>query len=250
MNLRCLLLLSVVMLTGCAQEKRLGESFIESRRYRHGWHVQTRHDAPRQQPREVQANLMLPEGETGAGVHGPEVRFSAEHGKPKAQTARLDGEKAMLAPVETSVAQSEPELHPWAPSRLAPRQARTFVGQVPAPSALRVTEVLPEPIEGRHPASVPGFILSLGWLFGLIGEAAVSYLQMPLSGVPIVAGLIASIAGYFLSRKAYRASLEHPGVYPRFRLSKAGRILSFAPLAPIALYVGIVLLVVLILGGL
>ena len=63
-----------------------------------------------------------------------------------------------------------------------------------------------------------------------------------------MAGLIASIAGFILSRKAYRASLEHPDLYPRYRLSKAGRILSFAPLAPIALYVGIVLLVVLVLG--
>ena len=248
MNFRWLLLLSVVMWTGCAQEKRLGESFIESRRYRHGWHVQARHDAPRQQPREVQSSLAPRDGELSASVHVSEADFTVGLGKPNAMKTSLEASKALIALVETSATQPQPQHKRQPPARLTPRQACTLVGPVVAPSALRVTEVLPEPIEGRHPASVPGFVLSLGWLFGLIGEAAVGYLQMPLSGVPIVAGLIASIAVFILSRKAYRASLEHPDLYPRYRLSKAGRILSFAPLAPIALYVGIVLLVVLVLG--
>ena len=79
--------------------------------------------------------------------------------------------------------------------------------------------------------------------------AAVSYLEMPFSGVPIALGALASIVGYILSRKAYRLSLEHPELYPRYRLSRAARFVSFGFLAPIALYVAIVLLLVLLLGG-
>jgi len=82
------------------------------------------------------------------------------------------------------------------------------------------------------------------------GFMTFGYLGMPISGVPFLAGLVASIAGYFVSRRAYRASLEHPELYPRYRLSKAGRIVSFAPLAPVVVYIGIVLILVLLLGGL
>ena len=67
---------------------------------------------------------------------------------------------------------------------------------------------------------------------------------MPISGA-LFGQLLASIAGYFVSRRAYRASLEHPELYPRYRLSKAGRIVSFAPLAPVVVYIGIVLMLVL-----
>ena len=62
-------------------------------------------------------------------------------------------------------------------------------------------------------------------------------------------GVLASIIGYILSRRAYRLSLEHPDRYPRYRLSRAARFVSFGFLAPIALYVAIVLLVLLLLGG-
>ena len=119
----------------------------------------------------------------------------------------------------------------------------------PKRPVLLETEALPEPIDGYHPKAVPGFILSLGWALGIVGELAVQYLQMPLSGVAIALGILASIAGYALSRKAYRASLAHPELYPRYRLPRAARFVSIGFLAPIVLYVGLVLLVLLFVGG-
>jgi len=112
------------------------------------------------------------------------------------------------------------------------------------------SEELPDPVAGRHPNAVPGFILSLGWALGIIGEAVVNYLGMPISGFPIALGIAASIAGYILSRKAYNVSLEHPELYPRYRLARAARFVSFSFLAPVLLYVGIVLIVLLAIGGL
>ena len=221
----------VLFLCGCASEKRLGESFIESRRYSRGWHVNVQHNAPRPvtdfEKAEV-AEALATQPVTTAEVAPPtQVKWTAP---PMEQEARSSREAEVAFPLK--------------------RRHITLPSAVTSPSVLRTTEVLPEPIEGRHPASVPGFLLALGWCFGLIGEAAVSYLGMPISGVPFLAGLLASIAGYFVSRRAYRASLEHPELYPRYRLSKAGRIVSFAPLAPVVVYIGIVLILVLLLGGL
>lgn len=140
--------------------------------------------------------------------------------------------------------------HAHAPSamRAMARRSRMEVPQPKRPVLLE-TEALPEPIDGYHPNAVPGFILSLGWALGIVGELAVQYLQMPLSGVAIALGVLASIAGYVLSRKAYRASLAHPELYPRYRLPRAARFVSIGFLAPIVLYVGLVLLVFLFVGG-
>ena len=129
------------------------------------------------------------------------------------------------------------------------RRTQAEVPQSKQPVLLE-TEALPKPVDGYHPNAVPGFILSLGWAVGIIGEFAVQYLQMPLSGVAIAMGILASIAGYVLSRKAYRASLAHPELYPRYRLPRAARFVSIGFLAPIALYVALVLLFFLFVGGL
>ena len=66
-------------------------------------------------------------------------------------------------------------------------QSRMEVPQPKQPVLL--DETLPEPINGYHPNAVPGFILSMGWALGIIGELAVQYLQMPLSRVAIALGI-------------------------------------------------------------
>lgn len=153
-------------------------------------------------------------------------------------------------PADTPCQSADTRLRIHAPSamRAMARRSRMEVPQPKRPVLLE-TEALPEPIDGYHPNAVPGFILSLGWALGIVGELAVQYLQMPLSGVAIALGILASIAGYALSRKAYRASLAHPELYPRYRLPRAARFVSIGFLAPIVLYVGLVLLVLLFVGG-
>ena len=247
MNSRVLLWMSVLLCFGCTQEKRLGESFIEHRRYRHGWHVQLRQDvhqnesAPARAAMQPRAESVLPTRQEGL--------IPAESSPHVGRFAAMEG-KAVIAHSTSSPDGRHPEAADKATVRLVPRPAAPLTESLPLPHILKESVSLPDPINGRHPASVPGFILSLGWLLGILGEVAVDYLQMPLSGVSIVVGFVATMAGYFISRKAYRASLAHPDLYPRYRLSKVGRILSFAPLAPVLLYVGIVVLLVLLLGGL
>lgn len=153
-------------------------------------------------------------------------------------------------PEETPGQSADTRSRSVAPSamRAMARRSRMEVPQPKRPVLLE-TEALPEPINGYHPNAVPGFILSMGWAMGIIGELAVQYLQMPFTGVAIALGILASIAGYALSRKAYRASLAHPELYPRYRLPRAARFVSIGFLAPIVLYVGLVLLIFLFVGG-
>lgn len=231
---RLLFLLSAILLFGCATEQRLGESRIQSRRYSKGFHVRHHRDVK-----------VPPQGRADAAIEatGPAVqnepsktdRFVMEFAMDWVETLERTGLSAPSLPEAKRMAFLEPRM----PKGI---DHRTRI-------ELLATEELPAPIAGRHPESVPGFILSLGWALGLVGEAAVSYLEMPFSGVPIGLGALASIVGYILSRKAYRLSLEHPELYPRYRLSRAARFVSFGFLAPIALYVAIVLLLVLLLGG-
>lgn len=233
-------LLGSILLMGCAAEKRLGESRIEARRYSNGYHVQ---------------------------------HHRSHHPHPSTETEgrRSRLERPVVMPTPAQTIESQPEIqvsavtehHPGTPGQLSVTRSR-----VVGPSAMRAmarrtptempqmkqpvlleTEAWPEPINGYHPNAVPGFILSMGWALGIIGELAVQYLQIPLSGVAVALGILASIAGYVLSRKAYRASLAHPELYPRYRLSRAARFVSIGFLAPIALYVGLALLIFLFVGG-
>ena len=231
---RLLFLLSAVFLFGCATEQRLGESRIQTRRYSNGFHIQHHRDVK----------------VTRSGLAAAAVEAQEQSVQPEPWTIDRFVMESAMDLVETwertgLSAPSIPEAKRMA--LLEPRMPKGFNHRTRI--ELLATEELPEPIAGRHPESVPGFILSLGWALGLVGEAAVSYLEMPFSGVPIALGAVASIVGYILSRKAYRLSLKHPELYPRYRLSRAARFVSFGFLAPIALYVAIVLLLVLLLGG-
>ena len=235
-----LFLFGSILLLGCAAENRLGESRIEARRYSRGYHVQqhrSHHPIPPKADKGRRSRLewpMVMPSESGAVAlqSGSQVSAVAGH------------------PADTPCQSADTRLRIHAPSamRAMARRSRMEVPQPKRPVLLE-TEALPEPIDGYHPNAVPGFILSLGWALGIVGELAVQYLQMPLSGVAIALGILASIAGYALSRKAYRASLAHPELYPRYRLPRAARFVSIGFLAPIVLYVGLVLLVLLFVGG-
>ena len=233
---RLLFLLSVVVLFGCAMEQRLGESRIQTRRYSKGFHVQHH--------RGVKADPVSQMRASGAPVEAP-----------MASPSQTEAMATLTAELVMDVVRAVEHTGLSAPSR--PEGERVAFMEPRWPKGIdhgtRVellsSEELPDPVDGRHPDSVPGFILSLGWALGLVGESAVQHLQMPVSGVPLALGALASIIGYILSRKAYRLSLEHPDRYPRYRLSRAARFVSFGFLAPIALYVAVVLLVVLLLGG-
>ena len=227
-------LMGSILLLGCSAEKRLGESRIEARRYARGFHVQHHrsHHAPFQHKVETRSL-------------GPERAASATH-DVEVMASHWDAPELTLASLHSG--EGEARISSLSPLRRLPRRTRFEVPQSKQPVLLE-TEALPEPIDGYHPNAVPGFILSLGWALGIIGEFAVQYLQMPLSGVAIALGILTSIAGYVLSRKAYRASLAHPELYPRYRLPRAARFVSIGFLAPIALYVALALLIVLIVGG-
>lgn len=242
-------LICALFLVGCAQEKRLGESFIESRRYSRGWHVNAHRNAPSHAPENASGNapksaLAVSDRSSSAGAFVALSSVDAE--EVAMEVARRDQpEWALLnfKPVDQKAA------GPTVPQRMLPKSATPYARAL-SPAVLLTSEVLPEPIAGRHPDSVPGFVLALGWFFGIVGEVAVNYLGMPLTGVSVILGILASVGGYVLSRKAYRASLEHPDLYPRYRLARAGRIVAIGPLLPIAIYAAIVVVFVLLLSAL
>ena len=233
-------LLGSILLLGCTMEKRLGESRIEARRYSRGYHVQHHRSQHKHSPVEDEGHR--------SRLERPVVMPT------EAQAMQSLSESLVVAvtehhpdtPVQPVVTRSRVVV-PSAMQAMAHR-AQIEVPKMKQPVLLE-TEALPEPVDGYHPNAVPGFILSMGWALGIIGELAVEYLKMPLSGVAIVFGILASIAGYVLSRKAYRASLAHPELYPRYRLPRAARFVSIGFLAPIVLYVGLVLLILLFVGG-
>jgi len=234
---RLALFLSAVVLIGCATEQRLGESRIQSRRYTKGVYVQHHRDV-RQQPAS-QVAFAPAGGEKDASV-SPVVEF----------------EPAQISEILTIEAAESTGLSgpAW------PSNSRTGLVSVRPKSPIEIPQLarpvlvsskeLPSPIVGRHPNAVPGFILSLGWALGIIGEVAVNQLGMPISGFPVLLGLVASVIGYVTSRRAYRTSLDHPELYPRFGLARAARFVAIGFLAPIALYIALALIVIIALGGL
>jgi hypothetical protein len=190
-----LFLFGSILLLGCAAEKRLGESRIEARRYSRGYHVQqhrSHHQPPPKADKGRRSRLERPmvmpsESEAVALQSGSQVSAVAGH------------------PADNPGQSADTRSHAHAPSamRAMARRSRMEVPQPKRPVLLE-TEALPEPIDGYHPNAVPGFILSLGWALGIVGELAVQYLQMPLSGVAIALGVLASIAGYVLSQSVSR----------------------------------------------
>ncbi|MGB0510806.1 MAG: hypothetical protein ACPGGB_07770 [Flavobacteriales bacterium] len=237
-------LLGSILLMGCAAEKRLGESRIEARRYSKGVHVQhhrSHHPSPTKKDEGHRSRWERP---VIMPTEPQAIEFPVES-RSELSVSAVTGHHP-----DTPGQPADTRLRAHAPSSMR-AMARRTQGQVPQPKqpVLLETEALPEPINGYHPNAVPGFILSMGWALGIIGELAIQYLQMPLSGVAIALGILASIAGYALSRRAYRASLAHPELYPRYRLPRAARFVSIGFLAPIVLYVGLVLLIFLFVGG-
>ena len=244
------LLCAGLFLMGCSSEKRLGESRVEHRRYNAGWYVNVPNQGPTatSSPSEVTASM-------------EEVIFDSDKG-PTAPKVDWSGFRTgMVRPTATSpqransgqhatVTRKDPPGTTWA-SRMEEESLilGSSIEAVPVLEGPAEGQELPEAVYGRHPGAVPGFILSLGWLFGFIGALALEGLGMFNTAFPLALGFIASVAGYLVSRKSYRMSKSHPEQYPRGGLSRVARWLSVAFLAPIALYLVLIILFVFILGG-
>ena len=107
-------------------------------------------------------------------------------------------------------------------------------------------EELPDPIAGRHPDAVLGFVLSAGWVYGLLGAIALDYLAaFSLVGFAFALGFILSILGYSLSRRAFRMSKANPDRYPRSGLASAGRWVAGAIIMAALLWLAFVLFLLL-----
>lgn len=242
MRIQCLALIAVVLLVGCSAEQRLGESQVQKRRYSKGYHVQ---------------HHRVPKAQQNGGASEVSVAPEIQEGTVPPMGFGHDQLTAVWLPDEKAGMSNSPDRVEVTSAQTAAEREAAQVHQEPRekkPSAMHgpvyaVSETLPDPVDGRHPSSVPGFILSLGWALGIAGEGAVQYLGIPLAGVPIALGLVATIFGYFLSRKAFRKSLEHPELYPRFKLSRAARWVALALFAPVALYLALVVLILIVLGG-
>ena len=234
---RLALLLSAVVLSSCATEQRLGESRIQSRRYAKGVYVQHHRDVRQQQASEV---TIAPAGRE----KGTPLSFTTE-----LEPAEIEGVLMIESAEKTGLA--GPTWPTNSRAGLVSMKPK-LIGEIPQLTrpVLVSSEELPPPITGRHPNAIPGFILSLGWALGIIGEVAVNQLDMPISGFPVLLGLVASVIGYLVSRRVYRASLEHPELYPRFGLARAARFVAIGFMAPIALYIALALIVIIALGGL
>jgi len=241
---RLLLFLGLSVLMGCASEKRMGESRVQFRRYSKGVHVQHHRDhtpnpaRAQQSPAAVDKQAAFQsspiEGELSAEVNWADAMDQRRGGL----SASANNEGPLILATEVADNVSHRSSHP-----LEKAKRRSAI-------ALTDSRILPDPVHGRHPNAVPGFLLSLGWILGLLAEGAITYLQVPISGAAIGLGILASIFGYFLSRKSFRMSREHPDLYPRFKLSRASRWIAASIFAPVALYVALVIVVVLLLGGL
>lgn len=220
----CFPLVLLFVLSGCATEQRLGESRIQSRRYAKGFHVQHHRGPQAAQPERTAAVDRIPVVsvaplETVVPLEQTGLATSPDRGA--AQPIASPAPSLQRPSAEASGAEGVVE-------QMGPR--------------LPQADGLPEPINGRHPDAVPGFILSLGWFLGGVGALALDYLLVASPGIAFALGLLASIMGLLLSRRAYRISKANPERYPRAGLAAVGRWVAVAFLAPIALYIGLVLL--------
>ena len=243
------LLSAGLFLMGCSSGKRLGESSVEHRRYRAGWHVNIPEQGSRLMERHPEVTASMVDGVIPMDFDAAALVLDWEGSHTPMHRPR-EGTREWTLPRQSSASiSSDAPGTTWA-SRLS--QDAHLLGRVgeagKSGTASPEEQDLPEAIYGRHPGAVPGFILSLGWLFGFIGALALESLGMFNSAFPLALGFIASAAGYFISRKSYRMSKSHPEQYPRGGLSRVARWLSLAFLAPIALYIVLIILVILI-GG-
>lgn len=243
MRIQCLGLIAAVLLVGCSSEQRLGESQVQKRRYSKGFHVQHHRGQKAQQNAGASEASVAPEIQEG-------TVSPMGFGHDQLTAVWLPDEKAGMSNSPDRVEVTSAQIVAEGEAAKVHQESREKEPSFPMRGPVyAVSETLPDPVDGRHPSSVPGFILSLGWALGIAGEGAVQYLGIPLAGVPIALGLVATIFGYFLSRKAFRKSLEHPELYPRFKLSRAARWVALALFAPVALYLALVVLILIVLGG-
>ena len=243
MRIQCLGLIAAVLLVGCSSEQRLGESQVQKRRYSKGFHVQHHRGQKAQQNAGASEASVAPEIQEG-------TVSPMGFGHDQLTAVWLPDEKAGMSNSPDRVEVTSAQIVAEGEAAQVHQESREKEPSFPMHGPVyAVSETLPDPVDGRHPSSVPGFILSLGWALGIAGEGAVQYLGIPLAGVPIALGLVATIFGYFLSRKAFRKSLEHPELYPRFKLSRAARWVALALFAPVAVYLAWVVLILIVLGG-
>lgn len=215
-------LLSLLVLAGCASEKRLGEAKFQPRRYSRGVYVQ-QHSSPKADKH--QAPVTAVEGAAGMraqddALNQPETWAALDAGGANAEVAAprswLSDSKALVRPPRAG---ERPLSMASVPIRSIPSGDHSRV-------LLLDEEPLPEPINGYHPNAVPGFVLSLGWFMGWVAAISLSPLSPQLASLALFFGCLASIVGHFLTKRAYRLSLRHPELYPRYKLPKAARIVS------------------------
>lgn len=249
----CVLLL---MSSGCSSNKRLGESRIEARRYSKGWHVNNASSSsrtlahaalPAEEPVVIQRpSVLKEEGSDVLADAGDMVFFDDQNTWPSPDPSVL----------EAGVADGHGDFignrHPH--DRAALPSSSAFPDEVngvffPFDENEPETAGLPEAEAGRHPDAVPGFILSLGWLMGLLAAVVLDGLGSANPGIAFGLGLLVSLAGYFLSRSAYRVSKANPERYPRPGLSESARWIAGFPVLLGVIYLAVVVLVwVIILG--
>ena len=250
----CVLLL---MSSGCSSNKRLGESRIEARRYSRGWHVNnasssspnvTPHAAvSAEEPAVIQRPSVLTEEGSDVVADAGDMVFLDDQNKwPSPDPSVL--EAGMADGHGHFIGNRHPHDQAALPSSSA------FPDEVngvffPFDESEPETAGLPEAEAGRHPDAVPGFILSLGWLMGLLAAVMLDGLGSANPGIAFGLGLLVSLAGYFLSRSAYRVSKANPERYPRSGLSESARWIAGFPVLLGVIYLVVVVLVwVIILG--
>lgn len=244
MRLPLSLLLALLILGGCASEKRLGEAKFQPRRHSRGVYVQ-QHAAFKTEKGDMPAS----------SVHAPaDLRSATDEGPEPGVWTALDGEAVHTEVAVVSLRRPDPPaLAGSIGAEGRPRPlARRPVHSVPPAGRSTVHllegEGVPPPIDGFHPNAVPGFVLSLGWIIGGVAAIALSTAAAPLAGLAFFVGCLASILGHFVSKRAFRMSRKHPELYPRFKLPRAARILSLLWLYAALVYIAVVLLVLLLLA--
>ncbi|MBL6646046.1 MAG: hypothetical protein ISP55_06310 [Flavobacteriales bacterium] len=250
----CLL---VILSSGCSSNKRLGESRVEARRYSKGWHVNNAGPSSRDLKQHQAVPLEEPTVPAPASVlveGGSDVLAAAE------DMALTENQSMWSSPASSVFETGEDDGHGFF-TEDGPLQAHSAspsslalpdeVGRLFAPFNGSEPEMTgrPEPVAGRHPDAVLGFIMSLGWLMGLIASTVLDGLGVSNPGSAFGLGLLLSLAGYFLSRSAFRASKANPERYPRSGLSSSARwVAGFPVLLALVYLVVVVVVYVLFLG--
>ena len=238
----CPVLITLILM-GCASEKRLGESRIQPRRYSKGLHVQ-HHKEAKASP-VVDAACWDGEGHSNAPQARSAPSLSDEAPPEDTWASAENGGVELASNTSSSEVSSVVAALSGMPSEHLERVQGPLLDPVPEWSGWEAKE-LPDPIAGRHPDAVLGFVLSAGWVYGLFGAIALDYLAaFSLVGFAVALGFIFSILGYSLSRRAFRMSKANPDRYPRSGLASAGRWVAGTIIIAALLWLALVLFVLL-----